>query len=134
MKKSLTPLFCVSFLVLSLVGGRPALAADPATVRPQNATEKVKAKRDWYPFGGIVASMDLQAKTVSLKRKTGARVLRLDAKSLIEIDGRPGYLVNVRVGSYAHGKLHKDAAGNEVITSAKFDKERPANDKRTSNK
>lgn len=134
MKTTLGRLFLAGLLILVL-GSEPALrAAGQASAKTQNATEKVKAKRDWYPFGGIVASIDLQTKTVSLKRKTGARVLRLDAKSLIEIDGRPGYLANVRVGSYAHGKLHKDAAGNEVITSARFDKEKPAKEKPAANK
>jgi hypothetical protein len=134
MKTTLGRLFIAGLLILFLTSDATLRAAEQTTTKAQNTTQKAKAKRDWYPFGGLVASVDLQAKTVSLKRKTGARILRLDAKSLIEIDGRPGYLANVRVGSYAHGKLHKDAAGNEVITSARFDKEKPAKEKPAANK
>ena len=40
----------------------------------------------------------------------------------------------MKVGNYAHGKLHKDSAGKEVITDAKFDKERPSKAKDTVDK
>jgi hypothetical protein len=40
----------------------------------------------------------------------------------------------VKVGDYAHGKLHKDSAGNEVITDAKFDKEKPKKAKEAADK
>lgn len=38
---------------------------------------------------------------------------------------KPAVIGSVKVGDYAHGKLHKDSAGNEVITDARFDKEPP---------
>ncbi len=101
----------------------PAGAKAPAPAG--ETTEKPKTKRDWYPFGGTVAAVDPQARTVSLKKKKGERVLQLDAKSELQINGKPATLANVKVGDYAHGKLHKDASGKEVITSAKFDKEKP---------
>lgn len=106
-----------------------AKAQDKAGGRAKEATEPGKSKRDWYPFGGIVASVDKQAKTISLKKKEGERVLKLDSKSTLEIDGKPAVIGSVRVGSYAHGKLHKDSAGNEVITDAKLDKEPPRKQK-----
>jgi hypothetical protein len=124
-------------LVISLLAGLQStvpfsLAAD-ATAKPTNkvpakaeaAAQKTKAKRDWYPFSGVVASVNKQAYTISLQKKEGERVLRFDSKSKLEIEGKPAVLADVKVGSYAHGTLHKDSAGNEVITSAKFDKEPP---------
>jgi len=42
---------------------------------------------------------------------------------------KPATLSGVKVGDYAHGKLHKDSAGKEVITDAKFDKEAPNKEK-----
>lgn len=133
MKNTFRYFFFAGLLALFLASGQALRAADQPTVGAQNATQKVKAKRGWYPFGGIVVSTDIQAKSVSLKRKVGARVLRLDAKSILEINGRPASLTNVRIGSYAHGKLHKDAAGNEVIMAAKFDNEAPKKDKPSAN-
>ncbi len=136
MKKSFKYLIFASIMAVSLVMGQPiyaadskSKAADKAVGEAKDSTEKTKAKRDWYPFGGIVAAVDVQAKTISLKKKEGARVLKLDAKSTLEINGKPTMLGSVKVGDYAHGKLHKDSAGNEVITAAKFDKEAPNKDK-----
>jgi len=111
-----------------------ATAEDKAAGETKATKEKGKAKRDWYPFGGIVASVDKQANTISLKKKQGERVLKLDSKSTLQVDGKPATIGNVKVGDYAHGKLHKDSAGKEVITDAKFDKEKPNKDKQAADK
>jgi len=111
-----------------------AKAEDKAAGETKATKEKGKAKRDWYPFGGIVASVDKQANTISLKKKQGERVLKLDSKSTLQVDGKPATIGNVKVGDYAHGKLHKDSAGKEVITDAKFDKEKPKKDKEAADK
>ncbi len=124
-------------LAASLLVGAPALSAADSTTKAQDkaagatkpATEKSTVKRDWYPFAGIVGSVDRQANTVSLSKKSGVRVLKLGSKSTLEINGKPATLGSVKVGDYAHGKLHKDAAGNEVITNARFDKESPKKEK-----
>ena len=108
---------------------KPAKVAEKAVDVAKEKTETIKTKRDWYPFYGYVASVDKQAKTVSLKRKDGERVLKLDAKSEVEVNGKEGTLADVKPGYYAHGKLHKDALTHEVITAAKFDKDAPKRDK-----
>ena len=123
----------VTNLLAGALASAPLLCASESTPKAQDkvtspskqATEKGKSKRDWYPFGGIVGSVDKQANTISLKKKEGERVLKIDSKSTIEINGKPATLSGVKVGDYAHGKLHKDSAGKEVITDAKFDKEAP---------
>jgi len=125
MKNTLRRLFFAGLLALFFASGQALRAADQPTAKTQNAAEQVKAKRNWYPFGGIVSGIDIQAGTVSLVRKVGARILRIDPNSILEINGRPAALASVKIGSYAHGKLHKNSAGNEVITSAKFEKEAP---------
>ena len=61
-------------------------------------------------------------------------MLKLDAKSTLEINGKPATIGSVKAGDYAHGKLHKDSAGKEVITDAKFDKEKPKKDKQAADK
>ena len=141
MKKALKCLLVSSLLAgaLASVGSLSAAdakakAEDKAAGKTKEATETSKAKRDWYPFYGTVASIDKQANTISLKKKEGERVLKLDAKSELEIDGKPAVLGSVKVGNYAHGKLHKDSAGNEVITAAKFDKEAPKKAKEAADK
>ena len=132
MKQVLRHLLLASLLAGALASASSLRAAestpqaqDKTVSRARTTPEKGKPKRNWYPFGGIVASVDRQANTLSLKKKEGERVLRLDSKSTLEINGKPIVLGSVKVGDYAHGKLHKDSAGNEVVMDAKFDKEKP---------
>jgi hypothetical protein len=132
MKKALKYLLVSSLLGIALAGvpslyaaDSTAKADDKAAGKTKEAAAKSKPKRDWYPFYGTVASIDKQANTISLKKREGERVLKLDSKSTLEINGKPAVISSVKVGNYAHGKLHKDSAGNEVITDAKFDKEAP---------
>jgi len=132
MRSATKSLIVSSLLAVALTIEPSLFAADSnsktncsASVKSKPVAEQKKAKRDWYPFGGTVASVNKPANTISLKKKQGARVLKLDAKSTIEIDGKPSTLSSVKVGSYAHGKLHKNSAGKEVITAAKFDREPP---------
>jgi len=132
MKKTSLQLLFTGLLALALTGVNSVSAAD--TKAPDSAAGAAvtpKAKRDWYPFYGTVAAVDQKAKTISLKKKEGERVLKIDSKSDLEIGGKPAVLADVRVGNYAHGKLHKDASGAEVITAAKFDKEAPVKQKET---
>ncbi len=126
--------FALAGVPSSKAADSKATAEDKAASGTKAAKEKGKAKRDWYPFGGIVASVDKPANTISLKKKQGERVLKLDSKSTLHVDGKPATIGSVKVGDYAHGKLHKDSAGNEVITDAKFDKEKPKKDKEAADK
>ena len=141
MRSTIESLIVSSLLAVALATMPPLFAAESnlktdssAKGRGQPAAETKKAKRDWYPFGGTVVSVDKSVNTLSLKNKTGGRVLKLDAKSKLEIEGKPVTLGSIKVGSYAHGKLHKDSAGKEVITTAKFDKEAPKRTKEAANK
>jgi len=88
-------------------------------------SEAAKAKPDWYPFHGTVSAVNTTAGTVSLHKEQGERVLHLDGKSMLSHLGKPATLGEIKVGEYAHGKLHKNSKGDEVITAAKFDKEAP---------
>ena len=118
-------------LVTSLLAGALATAsslyaADSTAKTSSKATTEAKPKKDSYPFYGYVASVDKQANTISLKKKEGQRVLKLDSQSTLEMNGQSAVIGSVIVGYYAHGTLHKDSAGKEVIKNAKFDKEKPA--------
>ena len=118
-------LLVTSLLTGALATASSLYAADSTSKTTTKESTEVKPKRDWYPFSGIVASVDKQANTISLKKKEGERVLKLDSKSTLEMNGQSAVIGSVKVGYYAHGKLHKDSAGKEVITDAKFDKEKP---------
>ena len=99
------------------------VAKDPAAT--------VKPKRDWYPFYGTVTAVDKSAKTISLKKMEGARVLQTDDKTTFEMNGKPASISDVKAGNYLHGTLHKDAAKEEVVRDAKIEKEAPVRNKGT---
>lgn len=104
----------------------PVKKAETPSAAPTDATTKAKkAKKDWYPFWGEVSAINKSAMTVSLKKQEGTRVIHLDSKSELARLGKPATLGDVKPGDYAHDKLHKNKAGEEVITAAKFDLERP---------
>ncbi len=104
----------------------PAKKAEtPAAATGDATTKAKKAKKDWYPFWGEVSAINKTAMTVSLKKQEGTRVIHLDSKSELARLGKSAALGDVKPGDYAHGKLHKNKAGQEVITAAKFDLERP---------
>ena len=129
MKKTFKHLFVSSWLSVALLAGSSLYAAEAKPKGDGKTTEETKPKRDWYPFYGTVASVDKVANTLALKKKEGVRVIKLDAKSELEINGKPATLGGVKVGDYAHGTLHKDGTGNEVVLAAKFDKVPPEKDK-----
>ena len=97
MKRTFRTLLLSAFMASALATIHSAYAADSSAKGPEKApgqakenpaSENSKAKRDWYPFSGIVASVDQQAKTIALKKKEGERVIRMDAKSKLEINGK----------------------------------------------
>ena len=93
-----------------------------------------KSKRDWYPFHGVVSAVNPKASTISLHKEEGERILRMDGKSTLTHLGKPATLVDVKTGEYAHGKVHKNERGEEVITAAKFDKEAPTKEPKKESK
>ena len=125
MKLAIKSLIFGTVLGAFLATGLNVTAQTPA--KPvQDAAATAKPAREWYPFYGTVATVDAKAKTVSLKKKEGARVLQTDAKTTFEQNGKPAQLADVKAGNYLHGKLHKNAAGAETILDAKVELEAPA--------
>lgn len=91
-----------------------AFCADAPTLAPAPP----KLKREWFPFHGEVTAVNKSANVISLKKQGGDRQIRLDPKSDLLKGGKAASLADVKPGDYVHGKLHKDATGNEVIESA----------------
>ena len=92
----------------------------------KDMAEAAKPKRDWFPFSGTVAAVDANAKTISLKKKEGERVLLTDAKTTLEQNGKAAKLADIKAGNYLHGKLAKSTSGAEVILDAKIEPQAPA--------
>lgn len=106
----------------------PAPAKKAATETKKTAkadAKEAKKKRDWYPFHGIVESVNPTTSTVTLKKEGGQRVLHMDGKSTLSRVGKSATLSDVKAGDYAHGKLHKNTREEEVITDGKFETEAP---------
>ncbi len=104
------------------------------TPKKADADAAPKAKRDWYPFHGVVSGVNPKASTISLHKEAGERILRMDGKSTLTHLGKPATLADVKTGEYAHGKVHKNERGEEVITAAKFDKEAPTKEPKKESK
>lgn len=111
----------ITCLAVSLT---PTLRADDAKPAAPAAGAEESAKPKVYGFQGEVASVDTAAKTVSLKKKEGARVLKIDSNSKYSVDGKPATLADVKPGLHAHGSVTKEN-GAEVIVKAKFDTDAP---------
>jgi hypothetical protein len=130
MKNSIKTILVAALLGAFLAAGQNA-NAQPKPAKDA-AADTTKAKRDWYPFSGTVVSADTAAKTVSLAKKEGSRVLQTDGKTTLEQNGKPATLADIKPGNYLHGKLHKNAAGAEVVTDAKIELAPPVKNGATS--
>jgi hypothetical protein len=132
MKKLLQQFLFGSLCAAILVAGSAA-NAQTTTTKAKVADAKVadtprevaKTERKWYPFYGTVASVDTKAKTVSLKKIEGVRLLQTDSKTTLEMNGKSASLADIKPGYYLHGKLHKDSDKDEAILDAKIEKEAP---------
>ena len=138
MKKSLQQFVFGSLFAAILVAGSAANAQPAKPTKPDakaktaemaKDAEPAKPKRDAHSFYGTVAAVDKSAKTVSLKKTEGVRVLQTDDKTTFEMNGKPAALADVKVGNYLHGTMHKDAAKEEVIRDAKIEKSAPVRGK-----
>jgi hypothetical protein len=125
MKLTLRNIVFSGITALALISAPTLFAADAKTNAVATA-EPEKPKKESYPFHGIIASVDNQAKTITLKKKTGERVLSIDSASKLIVEGKPATLSDVKPEFYAHGSVHKPNGKDEVIIKASFDKEPPA--------
>lgn len=119
----------------------PAKPAKPAKAKKQAKASKAKAAKgdkeaagkaeaaaESYPFHGVVESVNTTASTVVLSKDGGQRVLHMDGKTKLARAGKSATLSDLKAGDHAHGKLHKNTRGEEVIADAKFDTEAPKKD------
>jgi hypothetical protein len=97
-----------------------SLAADekgptrPETTVPQSelTTERVR-RRDTYPFRGIIATIDINARTLLLEGRQTRRLIRVLESTRFEKEGKPAMLGDLKPGERVAGTLRKNASGAE---------------------
>ena len=125
MKRFCILLGIIAALSTNLASAKDEVAGQAAKDTKEEVKKTTKAKRDWYPYHGEVASVNKASMTIALKKIEGERVIHMDSKSELMREGKPATLIDVKPGDYVSGKMHKNKAGEEVITSAKFRKDAP---------
>ncbi len=127
MKNLFSHLVTIAFLAtVSVVSAQAADTGTSVATASKPTAETTRPSRDWYPFRGEVVSVDAVQRTVSLHRKQGVRVVRLEAASTLTRAGEAIAAGDIRIGEYAHGKLRKNDQGMEEIVAAAFEPEPPA--------
>lgn len=115
-------------LLAAMPGGIQGVQAQPAA--PVEARPRVeraaKLPRDWYPFRGEVAAVDVPGGKVHLKRKGGARPMGVEPATSLVRDGKAIRLDEIRIGEYLRGKVRKGEGGAEILREATVDAEPPA--------
>jgi hypothetical protein len=85
---------------------------------------RMAARKSTYPFRGEVAAVEGQS--IVLAKKSGTRPIEVSDESLIERDGTPIRLADVKPGDYLRGMLQKTDSGGESLVRAsaggKYDK------------
>ena len=126
MKNLFSHLVTIAFLAtVSIVSTQAAETGASVTTATKPASESTRLPRDWYPFRGEVVSVDAVQRTLSLHRKQGVRVVRLEEASALTRAGETIAAGDIRIGEYAHGKLRKNDQGMEEIVAAAFEPEPP---------
>ena len=126
MKPSIVRLLSVTLLAAAFATATaqtpPAKPASPANSKPAAtppaADATAPAKKNRYPFHGIVKSTDAKAMSITLEGKEHDRVLHLNGESHLSKDAKDTTLSGVAAGDYLHGSVQKNDRGEEVITKA----------------
>lgn len=123
MKCSITLLpALVAALLLNLTPGLARAGGDATAAAPATDTSGSKkgATRSNVPFRGHVGSVDASAGTVTLSGKKKDRVLHVNDQSLLERDGKPAAIGDIRPGDSARGLISRETDGKEVLLKATF--------------
>lgn len=87
---------------------------DPAPGPVTAPGKSGSAKRETYPFRGVVASVDATARTVTLEGKGSRRVIAILPDTRLIRAGNPATLEDVKAGEKVGGTLRKSGEGREV--------------------
>ncbi len=89
-------------------------ASSSSTNKPPAAAAKPKAKR----YAGKIASVDKDAKTITITLASGAsQTIHITSNSKIKKDGEPGTFADAVVGQKVRASERQDDSGNWVATT-----------------
>jgi hypothetical protein len=101
-----------------------AEAPSPGAATKTAEARRMAARKSTYPFRGEVAAVEGQS--IVLAKKSGTRPIEVSAESLIEREGTPIRLADIKPGDYLRGMLQKTDSGGESLVRAsaggKYDK------------
>ncbi len=91
---------------LTLGIATPMTAADKKKGNAEK-TEKVKKKRDTFPYYGAIGKLDAKAMTFTIAGKNSTRTFHLTAQSKITRDKKPARLSDFKAGDQVSGSCKK---------------------------
>lgn len=92
----------------------------PARAQEAPSAKEETKKRTSYPFRGKISSVDLKAKTFTIKSKTSTRVFHVSAAAKIMKSGKPAKLEDAMIGEEVGGTVKKDPEGKLQVISVRF--------------
>lgn len=116
-----------SLLAAAALVASSAQAADkapdkaPEKGKPAAAPEKGKEapKRETYPFGGKIDSVDAAAKSFTIKYKESSRTFLTTADTKFVKAGQPAKFTDVKAGDEVGGLAKKNKDGKEEAVSVR---------------
>ena len=103
---------CVSVAVVAaLLGLAASTFAQTASTNATASAPKAKSK----PLAGVVAAVDNDAKTLTLKDHD--KPIHITSKTKITKDGQPALLSDITAGESVSVRAKEDESGNPVATS-----------------
>ncbi len=100
----------------------PVPSSKPAQAPPTGTSRR----RDTYPFRGVVASIDAEARTVTLEGRQNRRVIHLTELTRLEKEGQPAQFADLKAGDRVGGTLRKTGDGREQAVLIRLGLKRPA--------
>ena len=92
-------------------GPARAESATPTATTPSVKSER--AKRDTYPFRGVIASFDSEARLLKLEGREKSRAVHLTDRTRLNRDGQTVLLADLKPGETVGGALRRTADGRE---------------------
>ncbi len=124
MKKLITTIIAAA-VVMGTVGitTQAAEKKKPAKKEGARKSDAKKAKRDTYPYRGVIGSVD--GNKIVIKQKSGERTIVVGEDAKVTIDGKKGKLGDIKAGDYVTGQVKKTAGKETAVSVYKKDKPEP---------
>jgi hypothetical protein len=112
-------IYCAAAITATALGyptGAAQEGASPAPIPTPKAEVELPpraTRRETYPFRGVIASIDIQAKRLTLEGRQNRRVIQVTDSTRLEKHGQAVVLADLKVGEAVGGTLRKTAAGQE---------------------